>query len=70
MPTGHPPIGGHGLAGGAPGLDVVDLAVFGGFVAQLAEALPVVHLHRPADGAPSSFPQAGLGVSELEEPLE
>jgi hypothetical protein len=31
--TSDPPVGRHGLAAGAPGLDVVDLTLLGGFVA-------------------------------------
>jgi len=46
--TGHPAVGLGGEPAGGPGLDVVDLAPVGGQVAELMEALPVPHLHRPS----------------------
>src|SRR5436309_4231459 len=40
-----------GQSAGGPGLDVVDLTVVGGNVAELVEALAVSDLHGPAGGA-------------------
>ena len=64
MPTGGPPVGGHGLTAGAPGLDVVDLAILGRLVAQVVEALPVSDLHGPAGGAVEEPP----GHAHVDDP--
>jgi hypothetical protein len=61
-PARRPPVVLGGRPSRRPGLDVVDLAVLGGDVAQLVEAFAVAHLDRPSRG-PGEDPPAGADVA-------
>jgi hypothetical protein len=68
-PAGHPAVVIDGARAGGSGLDVVDMAIAGRFVAELVEALPVPDLDRPA-GGPGEHAPAQADVSDAVGPVD